>query len=249
MDDKDFYPAKNARWSRDELILALEIYMRYRPSLPAKGAPAVIELSELLNSLALVLGERAGGTYRNENSVYMKLMNFRRLDPEYTADGKKGLTRGNKDEVCVWGEFSGDLARLTEVARFIRNGIAEHVDNASLAGSGEPGIEEAEEGQLATRMHRHRERDRRLVGEAKTRALKTYGRLFCTACNFDFSKTYGDAGQGIIDVHHTKPIHTMLPGEKTRVGDLILLCSNCHRVVHSKRKWLTLEQLQAALRG
>jgi hypothetical protein len=34
------------------------------------------------------------GAFRNPNGVYMKLMNFRRLDVEFQAQGKTGLTRG-----------------------------------------------------------------------------------------------------------------------------------------------------------
>uniref|UniRef100_UPI001ABBA277 HNH endonuclease n=1 Tax=Burkholderia sp. BCC1640 TaxID=2676294 RepID=UPI001ABBA277 len=199
------------------------------------------------SSGSVLCGHQHSDTYRNENSVYMKLMNFRSLDPEYTAQGKTGLTRGNKDEALVWNEYSRDLQRLAEVAQFIRDGITEHSNDIDLAGPDEPGIEEAEEGRVATRMHRFRERDRRLVGEAKKQAQERYGRLLCVACGFDFLKKYGELGDGVIDVHHTKPVHTMRPGEKTKVSDLILLCSNCHRIVHSKRKWLTLEQLKAAL--
>ncbi|MEB2605017.1 HNH endonuclease [Burkholderia cenocepacia] len=238
---------RNARWSRDELILALELYMRHRVSPPSKGAPEIAVLSSVLNKLGVVLGQRISETYRNENGVYMKLMNFRSLDPEYTAQGKTGLSQGNKDEALVWDEFAGDVPRLAEVAQFIRDGITEHSNDIDLAGPDEPGIEEAEEGRVATRVHRCRERDRRLVEAAKKQARERHGRLFCVACDFDFSKRYGDLGDGIIDVHHTKPVHTMRPGEKTKVSDLILLCSNCHRIVHSKRKWLTLEQLRAAL--
>lgn len=239
---------RNAHWSRDELILALDLYIRHRKSPPAKGAAEIIELSQVLNALGTVLGQRESGTYRNENGVYMKLMNFRRLDPDYTADGRKGLARGNKDEARVWEEFAADPARLAEVAQFIRNGIIEHKNDVDLSGPDEPGIEEAEEGRVATRVHRYRERDRRLVEAAKAQALKKHGRLFCIACNFDFSKRYGGECAGIIDVHHTKPVHTLQPGEKTKLSDLALLCSNCHRVVHSRRKWLSVEQLRAVLR-
>lgn len=230
---------RNAIWSRDELILALDLYLRHRASPPAKDSPEIEELSEVLNQLGAVLGQRISGTYRNTNGVYMKLMNFRRLDPDYTADGKTGLTRGNQDEARVWDQFAVDPVRLAEVARFIRQGITEHRTDEDLAGPDEPGIEEAEEGKVATRMHRYRERDRRLVVEAKAQAMKKHGRLVCSACSFDFSKRYGDVGANIIDVHHTKPVHTMEPGEKTKVADLVLLCSNCHRVVHSRRTWLS----------
>lgn len=238
---------RNAVWSRDELILALDLYMRHRASPPGKDSPEIAELSEVLNQLGAVLGQRTSGTYRNPNGVYMKLMNFRRFDPDYTSDGKTGLTRGNQDESRVWDQFAGDPLRLAEVSRFIRQGISDHRTDEDLAVPDEPGIEEAEEGKVATRVHRYRERDRRLVEEAKIQALKTHGRLFCVACGFDFSERYGDVGANIIDVHHTRPVHTMQPGEKTKVVDLTLLCSNCHRVVHSRRKWLTIDQVKAAL--
>jgi 5-methylcytosine-specific restriction protein A len=42
----------------------------------------------MLNQLAAALGHRRGAKYRNTNGVYMKLMNFRSLDPEYTREGK-----------------------------------------------------------------------------------------------------------------------------------------------------------------
>ena len=161
---------------------------------------------------------------------------------------KVGLTRGNKGEEEVWNEFAGDPDRLAEAAAFIRNNIQAHAEDADLSGPDEPEIAEAEEGKLATRVHRYRERDRGLVEKAKSAAIQKFGRLSCAACAFDFSRRYGSAGDGVIDVHHTKPVHTMQPGDKTKVTDLVLLCSNCHRIVHSKRRWLTVDEVKALLR-
>ena len=62
---------RNAPWSRDELILALDLYMRHRASPPGKGSPEIVELSNILNSLGSVLGQRAGENYRNDNGVYI----------------------------------------------------------------------------------------------------------------------------------------------------------------------------------
>lgn len=240
--------ARNERWGRDELILALYLYMKHRDKPLQKGAPEIASLSNLLNDLGAVLGQKNSNTYRNENGVYMKLMNFRNRDPHYKAEGRVGLTRGNKDEEEVWNEFSGNPERLAETAEFIRKNIQAHTDDADLGGPDEPEIAEAEEGKLATRVHRYRERDRGLIEKAKMAALKKYGRLFCVACGFDFVKRYGEAGNGVIDVHHTKPVHTMQPGDKTKVTDLVLLCSNCHRIVHSRREWLTVDEVKAKLR-
>jgi predicted HNH restriction endonuclease len=94
--------ARNPPWSRDELILALDLYMRHRASPPGKTHPEVVQLSRLLNTLGARLHPRALERYRNPSGVYLKLMNFRRLDPEYTRTGKVGMTHGNADEPEVW---------------------------------------------------------------------------------------------------------------------------------------------------
>jgi predicted HNH restriction endonuclease len=177
----------------------------------------------------------------------MKLMNFRRFDPDYTADGKVGLTRGNKDEELVWDEFSADKDRLQQVVTAIRLAV-EHSPSLLGGGDDESGMEEAEEGRVLTKLHRVRERKRGLVEQRKKVALKTHGRLACEACGFDFSIKYGEIGQGLIEVHHTKPVHTLKEGDKTKLEDLALLCANCHRVVHSSRRWLTIDQVKMAVK-
>ena len=236
---------RNPIWSRDELILALDLYLKHRKAPPGKNSPEVIELSNFLAEMGKTLGVGNAETYRNPSGVYMKMMNFMRFDPEYTRDGKVGLTRGNKDEGVVWGEFASDLKRLTEVVGAIRASIQQHHDDNELGGADEPDIAEAPEGRVLTRMHRVRERSRKLVELAKKRALAKYKKLCCEACGFDFSVKYGFKGEGVIDVHHTKPVHTLASdGDKTNVDDLALLCANCHRIVHSSRKWLSIDEVK-----
>lgn len=234
---------RNPPWSRDELILALDLYLQQRESPLAKESPEIIELSEFLHKMGHTLGLVEAETYRNANGVYMKLMNFRRFDTEYTNDGKVGLSRGNKDEEVVWNEFSSNESLLTTVAEAIRSAINQHRRDHALEGIDEPDIQEAEEGRVLTRLHRIRERSGKLVNAKKKEALKQHGRLYCEACGFDFSIKYGSTGAGLIDVHHTKPVHTLIQGDVTKLEDLVLLCANCHRVVHSSRKWLTVEQV------
>jgi len=240
---------KNPPWSRDELILALDLYLRHRTAPPGKTSKEVKALSDLLNRMGAALGQAEAATYRNPNGVYMKMMNFRRFDPEYTAGGKVGLTRGNKDEAVVWQQFAGDPNHLSAVVAAIRLAVDQNAADQGLAGGDEPGIQEAEEGRVLTRLHRQRERSRRLVEARKAQALKQLGRLFCEACGFDFAATYGAVGDGLIECHHTKPVHTLTEGAKTRLDDLALLCANCHRVIHATRPWMPLDQLQALLKS
>ncbi len=78
--------------------------------------------------------------------------------------------------------------------------------------------------------------------------MQENGRLSCEACGFDFVSTYGKRGYGFIECHHTKPIHMITPSSKNRLNDLALLCSNCHRMVHAHRPWLTVSELRELLK-
>jgi predicted HNH restriction endonuclease len=118
---------RNPVWTRDELVLALDLYLHNRLSPPSKASAEVAELSAFLGHLA---GARSGSdaqTFRNVNGVYMKMMNFRRFDPEYTVDGKVGLVRGNKLEEVVWNEFHADAAKLASAVSAIRAGVMTRV--------------------------------------------------------------------------------------------------------------------------
>ncbi len=239
---------RNPDWYRDELILVLDLYMN-NPAAPAgKTSAAVVALSETLNRLGNRLGVQHDIDYRNPNGVYMKMMNFRRFDPLFTSSGKVGLTRGNKLEEVIWKEFASAPDKLRNVAEAIRKAVSIGLDDDIFGDLDEAsGITEAPEGRLLTRMHETRERSKTLVAAAKNRALKTMGTLSCEACSFDFGKTYGPRGDGFIEVHHCKPVHTLVEGSKTKLEDLALLCANCHRVLHRQTPWLTVEEVRNLL--
>ena len=114
---------RNPVWTRDELILALDLYLRFRESPPSKDSEEVIELSDFLNRMGRARAGTEDATFRNANGVYMKMMNFRRFDPDYTQGGRVGLVRGNKLEEGVWEEFNGDPVALTAAVATIRSGV------------------------------------------------------------------------------------------------------------------------------
>jgi hypothetical protein len=104
------------------------------------------------------------------------------------------------------------------------------------------------EGRELFLRHRARERNPRLIDLAKARFLRTHGKLFCQACDFDFERTYGELGRGFIEAHHTIPVSELSSGSTTKVNDIALVCSNCHRMLHRKRPWLALSELKTVLR-
>ena len=59
--------------------------------------------------------------------------------------------------------------------------------------------------------------------------LDEFGHLPCEACAFDFHPLYGDLAKTSCD--HLKPLSSLTPGQKTRLVDLSLACSNCHRML------------------
>ncbi len=79
-------------WSREEHIIAFNLYSQIPFGSIHMRNPKVIEL-------AAVLGRKVG-------SVSYKLANFARLDPALQARGIRGMPRGAKGEAAVWEEFS-----------------------------------------------------------------------------------------------------------------------------------------------
>lgn len=231
--------ARNPSWSRDELILALDLYNRHNGRDPGGTHPDVVALSALLREMA---GGAGLVTFRNANGVAMKLMNLRSLDPAFTANGGKGLNSASKLDRAVWEEFASDRQGLAIAAEALRQGITADLDEDVLD---EIESYEAKEGRVSYRLHKHLERDRKIVALRKSGALKKHGKLECEACDFDFLAAYGSRGAGYIEAHHTNPVHAMKKGETTKVSDLALLCANCHRMVHAAKPWLTLAQLRA----
>ena len=235
---------RNPTWTRDELIDTLEFYLRYAPVIPGKNSEEVSALSIFLNQLQSNMGGSRPEKFRNLNGVYMKLMNFRRLDPEYKG---KGLERGNRDEETVWNLYYSERDELRRVSNAIRSFVsAEAIPPTEVVG----GYYEGEEGQVLTRVHRYRERDSRLVKRKKEIALTERKALACDVCDFDFEAVYGNRGHGFIECHHKKPLSELSPdGEATILSDLSLVCSNCHRMIHKSRPWLSIGELRELVNG
>jgi hypothetical protein len=91
----------------------------------------------------------------------------------------------------------------------------------------------AYEGKLVHRLHAARERNRTLRNQKIRSFQEQHGELFCEVCGFSFLEKYGDLGFGLIEVHHLQPLSSLAEETPTRLDDLLLVCSNCHMVIHS----------------
>ncbi len=79
------------------------------------------------------------------------------------------------------------------------------------------------------------------------------GHIHCICCGFDFSKAYGDLGEGFIEVHHVNPHHAFEGAHMVDpANDLIPLCSNCHSMIHrvpGQGECMSLKELKDHYKG
>ena len=97
----------------------------------------------------------------------------------------------------------------------------------------------------APRLVKHilKERKTSIVIKKKNLALKA-NKFFCEVCTFSFPQVYQS---NYIECHHITPISDPEVQERpTTLEDLVLVCSNCHRMLHTKIKgrFLTVEELR-----
>jgi 5-methylcytosine-specific restriction enzyme A len=228
---------RNPPWDRDELVLALDLYLQAGQLDDAD--PRVVELSALLNKLPLHPLRPDAARFRNPNGVALKLANFAALDPHYPG---RGMVRGGRGDREVWDALADQPAEVARLAGSIR---AEAMAPSVLGP--EEGEDEAIEGRLLFRRHRVRERDQQLARRKKERVRRETGRLACEVCSFDFGLKYGHWGEGFIECHHMVPLGHARGSVTTRLADLMIVCSNCHRVLHRGNPTPTVEDLRAVV--
>lgn len=111
----------------------------------------------------------------------------------------------------------------------------------------------AKEGDTRIISHINQEiryRNRDIVKQKKAEALAVgNGRLKCECCSFDFLGKYGEVGREFMECHHKIFLHQ---GERiTKLEDLALVCSNCHRMLHRKKannEYYSVEEIRELLK-
>lgn len=78
-------------WTRDELILAINLYCKMPFGKMHGRNPDIIQLANLID--------------RSANSIALKLVNFSSLDPSLQARGIKGMSSTSKLDKQIWDEF------------------------------------------------------------------------------------------------------------------------------------------------
>lgn len=234
---------REPNWNYDEHVLALDYYVYVDGNPPNKTSDEIIQLSNTLQQLARRRGHIPSLKFRNANGVYMKLMNFRRLDWNFSDVGQTGLSRGSGIEEIVFDRFFSRPAELRRYANSIRDALSDRAMDLTA-------IEEEEgavEGSVLMQLHKRRERSGALVRKKCADTLRRTGKLVCEVCGLDFNERYGEHGEGFIKVHHTVPLASMAKAGVVKLKDLSCVCSNCHRMLH-RNGLQTIEWLRTQLR-
>jgi putative restriction endonuclease len=85
-------------WTREELIVALNLYFKLPFGKLHHGTPEIIYLAKLIN--------------RTPDAVAMRLSNFASVDPYHQQRGIKGLKGGIRQVEPIWKEFIDHKAEL-----------------------------------------------------------------------------------------------------------------------------------------
>jgi len=90
---------KLSTWTRDQTIIALNLYCKIPFNRVASNHPEILRISKIIG--------------RSPNSIKMKIGNFGSFDPELKKRGIVGLGNTSKLDEIIWEEFNNDWEKLS----------------------------------------------------------------------------------------------------------------------------------------
>jgi putative restriction endonuclease len=111
--------AKSNNWTREETIVAFNVYCKVPFKSSSKTNPTIIKYANIIG--------------RSPSALNMKVGNFGRLDPELKKQGIVGLGNGSKLDEIIWNEFNGNWENLAFesellIAKFQNKTIEETIE-------------------------------------------------------------------------------------------------------------------------
>lgn len=247
-------------WTEEEIILLLDFHFRFRLNSFNQTNKIVNELSETLKYINRInetdIGIRKNGSFRSASSIIIKRRAFQEFD-EKTAR----KTSHSKLDYKLWLKYHLDLDNLKisainlrikyNIPSFLKNNghllpiCDENYEYLKIeTNKNDEIITHVIEGKSKLRIHYFKERNSKIVKEKKLWAINKFGKLECEVCNFIFHEKYGEIGRDFIECHHLKPLALLKKQDITKIEDLALVCSNCHRMLHQDKFILDIDQLK-----
>jgi 5-methylcytosine-specific restriction protein A len=226
----------NPDWTKDETILALNLFLELNQNIPNSNDKRVIELSEILRNNPFHSIETRKPSFRNPTSVNFKLQNIKQV-----ATGK-GLENFSKMDKLVWDEYGNNKELVKELAIKIKEGI-KIFENEN---DDEETLEIFNEGRIITALHKRRERNPSLR-DKKIKQLEKQNKIYCEICNTKPYINKNNLMYSIFECHH---IHLLSDTNEvvTKLDDIAFLCSNCHKMLHRiiaiEKKWFSVDEIK-----
>jgi 5-methylcytosine-specific restriction enzyme A len=238
--------ARNPDWTEDEIVLVIDFLQRTQSQVPDVTDTELVALSNRLQSMPIHAIEVRQPAFRSPNNVRLKCFNLLANEP-----GLYHATNLVKTNTEIWRRYWGDPKA---VAAFIDQiGIA--AESLADTDSDTDEADEAfQEGGLVLRAHRARERHPGLRKKLLAHLRKSGVALGCAGCRTS-TKDYaslGSVAERLFEVHHIRPLGKRGHGSRTTtLRDLVLLCANCHRLIHGliarEQRIVTVEEMQPFL--
>jgi 5-methylcytosine-specific restriction protein A len=208
------------RFTPDELILMLDFVLERKSGVP-RSLPG---LSDQLRALPSNADLSLDPAFRSLAGLRTSLGYMVEID-EGRGDWPAGHEYAGRPSLrphfkAVWHQFgqAPEALKARVAAIAVAPAAAEEVE--------EPDFDDGfVEGRAFYALHRRHERSAAAVRRKKQ------GAPICGVCGFDFGERYGQHGVGYIECHHVVPVATA-GVILTREEDLVLVCANCHRMMH-----------------
>lgn len=220
----------NASFTRDEVILALDVLYFSGAEHLTKNSPEIIELCQLLQELPIHPKEGRPESFRNEVGVSDQIRRF-----QNEREGRRYNTwHVGTTFHAVRDEYDGNLEEIHSIAQAIKRNKSYFIKNLACMAS----FYEFREGALLTNLHLSLERKESMKNPVGER---------CAICHLAFRDIY-ETVENLLEKHLWVPV-VDLDAKKQYSSDCFVdVCPNCHAALHRIRPWRVFENLTDILR-
>lgn len=127
-----------------------------------------------------------------------------------------------QDQLCVHANLNFAISILPYLNRSFDNSATttSNIDDVYL------------EGNSVLKLHLQKERNTQMIQKFKQHRMLSDPYLHCEICGFSFCEKYGSIGKSFAEAHHITPISSLTEESETTFADLMIVCSNCHSMLH-----------------
>lgn len=231
----------NPNWTREELILALDLYFNLDQGQMHSRHPEVIRISNELRALGIHKNIPDLKKFRNPSGVSRRLGNFKTMDVGYKGEG---LLNSGKLAKEVFNEFVNRRDKLKKEANIIRQLYLEPKNDTSKIIN----RQEKQKTEFLFKYHKNKETDPIVVKVKRELVLEETKTLKCEVCGFDSRAFYGEIGNNLMEIHYHNDIKNEPGLESCDMDEFIIVCSNCHKALDKYYGLLDVVDLKKLIR-